>query len=116
MACMKSMHRGSIYKGSDIRISTGFAYNPKIWPRQSIDPRRWTWKVAVGYPLTMGHINLQELHAALISLKWRLRNKASVHKRFIHLMDSFVCLAILCKGRTSSQLMMRILKQVNALV
>ena len=112
---MRAMHRGCIYKGSDVRVSTGQLYDPTVWPRISVDARLWKWKVAVSYNLNAGHINLNEAYAYLVALKWRLKDVLNVGTRMVHMVDSYVTLAVVVKGRSTSAKLQHILRRMNAL-
>ena len=89
---------------------------PNQLPRRSIDPAKWVWYPLLSHPYTdEERINLLEVRAAHLTLRWRSRTPARVGSRFFHLLDSQVALAVLCKGRSSSWRMNRILRRVGAL-
>ena len=89
---------------------------PNAWPRRSIDPAKWTWYSLLAAPFVDDeHINLLEVRAAHLMLRWRTRTPARIGTRFFHLLDSQVALAVLCKGRSSSWKMNRVLRRVGAL-
>jgi len=104
------------YRGSDVRMTTGTLHNPNCWPRRPIEANLFRWRVVVAYKLTGKHINALELQAALATLKWRLRSSAQVRRRWVHLLDSQVCIAVIVKGRSSSRLLTSILRRYNALM
>ena len=110
------LHRAAIYKGSDVRLTDGVLLSPSIWPRQTVDIGRWDWYVCVSYSKDGAHINVLELNAILAAHQWRARAARHIGKRIVHFTDSQVSLAVFCKGRSSSQAIMRILKRLNALV
>ena len=108
--------RSSDYRGSDIRMDTGELVRPNQWPRRSIDPAKWSWYPIMSHPYRDSeHINVLEVRAAYLMLRWRSRTAVRIKTRFFHLLDSQVALAVLCKGRSSSRQMNRILKRIGAL-
>ena len=108
--------RASDYRGSDVRLDTGELLRPHAWPRRSIDTGRYVWYSVLAVRFKREeHINLLELKANLLQLRWRLRSRRRLATRFLHLLDSQVCLGVLTKGRSSSWRLNRVLKQCNAL-
>ncbi len=105
-----------MYRGSDVRIATGDLMNPAAWPRCSIDPGCWRWRVVMPYPRKGSHINVLELYAVFTALKWRLSTAGSIGRRCLHLCDSQVFTVVLTKGRSSSITRMSILCRANALL
>ena len=103
--------------GSDVRLGLNIPFRPKAWPRAGIKSHLWTWSIVNGYKFQhKAHINALEMQAALNSIKWRARKAANLGKRFLHLIDSQVCAAILTKGRTSSLRIRKSIRKVNALI
>ena len=103
--------------GSDVRLGLNIPFRPKAWPRAGISSRLWTWSIVHGYKFRHeAHINALEMQAALNGLKWRARKASNLGKRFLHLIDSQVCAAILTKGRTSSLRIRKTIRKVNALI
>ena len=113
---VQHFHRQCIYRGSDVRLSTGVLMRPNAWPRQSFPTGRWKWKTILSFGQKGAHINVLELRAALATLRWRLRKADNVRTRVLHLMDSQVCISVTVKGRSSSQQLMTVLRRLNALV
>jgi hypothetical protein len=70
----------------------------------------------MAYRMSGQHINALELMAIHIANKWRARSPRSLGKRFVHFTDSQVAQAALTKGRSSSNVLPRILKKNAALV
>jgi hypothetical protein len=110
--------RGSSFKGADIRLNdTDGSAAP--WPRKPLPARLWVWKNVIAYKFTHKHgpehINALELRAFLSMLKWRVSQRKFHHCRFLHLLDSQVCLSALAKGRSSSQKLAVILSQISSL-
>lgn len=66
----------------------------------------WDWKQVFGYRFKRSdeaHINIKELRVCIEYLKRRVRGRAECHKRFIHFLDSRVCVGAVGKGRSSSR-------------
>ena len=61
------------------------------------------------------HINVLEGCAALMSLKWRLRNKRVIGTRCVHLADSAVAITVLTKKRGTSFLLNRVARKTACL-
>lgn len=113
---LNALLRSADYRGSDVRLDTGEMMRPSQWPRRSIDPAKWVWYPVMAHPYhDSEHINLLEVRAAHLTLRWRCRSPARIGSRFFHLLDSQVALAVLCKGRSSSYKMNRVLRRVGAL-
>ena len=110
------MHRGTIFRGSDVRIGTGTMCDPRVWPRKQVESWLWKCQVVLSCPLEGSHTNALEMQAILTALKWRLRKCSAIKTRFVHLTDGLVCMAILAKGRTRSRVIQRIVRRVNALI
>jgi len=105
--------------GSDVRLDIGLPYRAGAWPRASARAHLWHWEIVHGYPWKSSegvHINKLELLAVVNSVKWRLRSWKQQRCKFIHLVDSQVCGAILAKGRTSSKVLRPSLKKLSALL
>ena len=105
-------------RGSDVRLDLGVLFRPSPWPRMSINPQRWTWRVKVSRPWAHrgAHINVLELRGALIALQWRARSVRFRNKRYLHLLDSQVALAVLTKGRSSATVLNKLLIKHAALL
>ena len=113
---LNALLRSADYRGSDVRMDSGALMKPNQWPRRSIDPAKWTWYPILSHPYKdQEHINLLEVRAAHLMLRWRSRTQARIGSRFFHLLDSQVALAVLCKGRSSSHQMNRLLRRIGAL-
>ena len=108
--------RSADYRGSDVRLDTGQLCRPGRWPRESISPVKWIWYDVLAIPYRMAdHINKLELTMVVSTLKWRLRRPSALKTRFLHLVDSQVCLGVLTKGRSSSRKLLVTLRRANAL-
>ena len=86
--------------------------------RMSIPAKLWKWRVICGWRWqgSPEHINVLELRAVLTALKWRFSKKAWLRTRFLHLVDSQVCLHALARGRSSSRKLRRTLLRIDALL
>jgi hypothetical protein len=113
-------HRIMSFKGNDVRLGAGALGDPSVYPRKSVEAKRWRWRVAMAWKMSGAHINALELVACHAAAKWRCRrargSACGLGKRFIHLTDSQVCQGVLCKGRSASNVLQRILKRHAALI
>ena len=81
-----------------------------------MDIARWVWYTLLAHRFDHPeHINLLEVRAALLGLRWRTRSAKRIFTRFVHLLDSQVALSVLVKGRSSSKLLNELVKKVAAL-
>ena len=111
----KSLLRRVNHTGSDIRISTGIALNPKCFPRQSSSSSWWFWeKVFACRWKRSDHINSRELRSIIHSVEWRIKHLKECEVRIFHLTDSYVCMSIVSKGRTSSKMLQPLLRRLSA--
>lgn len=103
------------FTGSDVRVVTGQIVNPKAFPRQSIQAAWWKWNHSfrVRWPKPQ-HINQLELKAILISVLRGIRSERWSQQRVFHLSDSYVSISVVAKGRSSSAMLNRLLKILNA--
>eukprot|EP00438_Fugacium_kawagutii_P023130 Skav208787 [mRNA] locus=scaffold931:260209:264566:- [translate_table: standard] len=103
------------HTGSDIRVSSGAVLNPKAFPRQSVVADWWQWESV--FHCRWGrqeHINRLELRSILLALKHRVVHLKEVDVRFLHLTDSYVCMSVVAKGRSSSVMLTSVLRQISA--
>lgn len=86
--------------------------------RASIPSNLWRWKTVCGWRWSGSaeHINVLEMRAVLTALKWRFARKGWIRTRFLHLVDSQVCLHALARGRSSSRKLRRTLLRINSLL
>ena len=86
--------------------------------RASIPAKLWRWRAIASWRWSdQGeHINSLELRAVLTALRWRIERNKCIHSKFIHLVDSQVCLHALSRGRSSSKKLRRTLLRANALL
>ena len=86
--------------------------------RASIPSNLWRWRTICGWRWRgdKEHINGLELRAVLTALKWRFARKGWLNTRFLHLVDSQVCLHALARGRSSSRKLRQTLLRINALL
>jgi len=104
--------------GADVRLDLGVPYRVKAWPRASIPPVLWTWRIALAYKWASGnnqHINQLELAAVVNTLRWLLRTSAYRCVRHLHLVDSQVVAGVVTRGRSSSRKLRPTLAQCAAL-
>ena len=111
----KSLLRRVNHTGSDVRVSTGMVFNPKSFPRQSVPSGWWNWgKVFACKWARQDHINSLELRSILHSLQWRVGHLKELQCRIFHLTDSYICMSIISKGRTSSRMLQPLLQRLAA--
>ena len=86
--------------------------------RASVPSKLWKWQTVAGWRWSPSkeHINVLEMRAALTALRWRLEQRKSHRKKFVHLIDSLVCLHSLSRGRSSSLKLKRTLLRINSLL
>ena len=86
--------------------------------RASLPAKLWKWRTICGWKWSQQteHINVLELRAVLTALKWRIERKGVLHSKFVHLVDSLVCLHSLSRGRSSSRKLKRTLLRINSLL
>ena len=105
------------HTGSDVRISTGEFLNPKAVVRQSIEASWWKWEHLFNYKWKLSeHINVLELRTILHAIRYHIMHLKACHLRVFHVTDSYICMSVISKGRTSSRQLSRVLKKVNALL
>lgn len=101
--------------GADVRIATGELMGGKSGAHASARAWWWQWKHLFKVKwLFSSHINFLEMKMILLSILWKSRSPGNFNKRWLHLEDSLVCLFILTKGRTSSQLLQPLTNQIGA--
>ena len=85
---------------------------------RGILPTAWKWStvIATSWQKSGEHINVYELRAYLLALRWRTRFWHNIGTRFLHLVDSQVTKGVCTKGRTSSLRLQRVLSKVNAYI
>lgn len=106
-------------KGEDLLLQASSEDSVKYHRlRASVPAKLWRWKTITGWSWrdNSEHINVLEMRAVLTSLRWRIEKKQILHSKFIHLVDSLVCLHSLSRGRSSSRKLKRSLLRINALL
>ena len=91
-------------KGEDIMLQAATEDQVRYHRlRASVPAKLWNWRTVAGWRWTGSreHINVLELRAVLTSLRWRIERCKSLHKKFVHLVDSQVVLHALSRGRSS---------------
>lgn len=103
------------HTGSDIRISSGVVMNPKAFPRQSVCVEWWKWEHLFAYSWKRkDHINPLEFRSIMHAIQWRIAHLREQGARVFHITDSYICMSIIGKGRSSSKMLNHILQQLNA--
>ena len=111
----RSLLRRTNHTGSDVRVSSGKIVNPKSFPRQSVAADWWKWKKVFAYRWARAdHINNLELRSIIHSVEWRIRHLQERSCRICHISDSYVCISIISKGRTSSAMLRPLLQRLSA--
>ena len=101
-------------RGTEIRLDLGQSFQSKPSHRVGVRTKRWTWRHVLSRAVKRrAHINVLELVAVDMSLRWRLRSQAR-GGRSVHLVDSQVVLSILSKGRCRSPRLLPGLRRVGA--
>ena len=106
-------------KGDDVLLQSSSEDHVKYHRlRATIPAKLWKWRTVAGWKWTGGaeHINVLEMRAALTALKWRIERLKCLNTKFVHLLDSLVCLHSLSRDRSSSRKLKRTLLRVNALL
>lgn len=103
------------HTGADVKLITGHLMERKQQTRQSVPSAWWRWQFLFQnkWQLTE-HINALEMRQVLNTLNWVLRDRRHFNFRWVHCSDSFVTIAILCKGRTSSRKLEGLVRRFNA--
>ena len=113
----QALMRRCNHTGSDIRIASGAIMNPKAFPRQSVNASWWNWSKVFACKWTrVDHINSLELRAILQTLEWRVFHRKESCLRLVHLTDSYVCMSVVSKGRSSSAMLKPLLQRLSAVL
>ena len=105
------------HTGSDVRIASGLVLNPKAFPRQSALADWWEWSKVFAYKWQKhDHINSLELRSIIHAIEWRVRHLKEHHARIFHLTDSYICMSIISKGRSSSRMLKPLLRRLGAIL
>ena len=103
-------------RGGVVRVDLGQVFQAKPYHRSGIDACHWRWRHVLGRKVVKRtHINVLELRAIGLTVKWRLRARPRAG-RVLHLTDSQVCLSVLAKGRTGSARLLPRLRTIAARV
>ena len=109
--------RKTNHTGSDIRVISGDIYNSKAFPRQSIAADWWSWEHAFARPWKRrAHINVLELETILWGIKFQVENLHLSDARIFQVTDSYICISVVSKGRSSSKQLQRVLRKISALL
>eukprot|EP00438_Fugacium_kawagutii_P001268 Skav224316 [mRNA] locus=scaffold227:472719:474416:+ [translate_table: standard] len=106
------------HTGSDVRIVSGEIMNPKVFPRQSVDPAWWKWTPVFNTIWSfVEQINALEIRSIYLTLLWKLKQRGLCNRRVFHLADSsYVSLSILSKGRTGSRQLQPLCRKIASLL
>ena len=114
-ALVHGLLRRADHRGSDVRLDIGLPFRASAWPRSTVNPARWTWKVVLAYPWQKTqHINMLELRAIFAAMRWKARSLRNFRTRKCIITDSQVALSVAAKCRSSSKRLNRILWRTNA--
>ena len=109
--------RNTDHTGSDVRIVSGESLGQKVFPRQSVSAQWWVWEPVFKTKWKYkSHINLLELEAIILGIRYQTLRLGFISARLFHISDSYVCISIISKGRSSSRLLQRRLKYLAALL
>ena len=106
-------------KGEDLMLKASSEDQVKYHRmRSSVPAKLWKWRTVAGWHWSGSkeHINVLEMRATLTALRWRIERKQVLRSKFVHLLDSLVCLHALSRGRSSSRKLKRTLLRTNALL
>ena len=110
-------HYGSLssHRGADVALASAAA-SAKLVQIKGINPLEWEWEdvLATKWRLHGEHINVYEMRAYLLALRWRTRHSRCIGSKFLHLVDSRVSLGVFAKGRTTSWMLRKVLTKINA--
>ena len=103
------------HTGSDVSVALGIPFTTKSGNHASIRAKWWDWRILFTSRWKFeSHINYLEMRVILQAIKWRGRRASAIGSRWLHLADSMVCNYILSKGRTSSQLLQPLTREIAA--
>ena len=94
--------------------SAGELFAPSRGVRQSVDAIWRSWNQVYQKGKFSHRINAQNMRALFLSLQWCATRPGHLRKRVVHLVDSFVTLSIVCKGKTSSRMLLALIRQISA--
>ena len=107
--------RRTNHTGSDVRVVSGELFNNKAFPRHSVSASWWSW--SKGYSTQWkqrSHINVLELEALLLGVKFQIHRFKAQDMRIFQLTDSYICMSVTSKGRSSSKQLQRVLNKLSA--
>lgn len=107
--------RRTNHTGSDVRVVTGFIFNNKTYPRESVQSQWWSWEPAYAKRWVFkAHINVLELQGILMGIKHQISRYHLSDMRIFQLSDSYAAISVCAKGRSSSLQLQKVLKQISA--
>eukprot|EP00435_Cladocopium_sp_Y103_P032808 s562_g8.t1 len=87
--------RRTNHTGSDIRVTSGEVLNSKVFPRQSVQAAWWHWEPLFAQKWKRkAHINVLELEALLLSVKYQVERFKVSDCRIFHFSDSYVTISV----------------------
>ena len=91
------------HTGAELRKNPHTTEHPHVWPRRSLDPRWWRWRVVISHrwATTEDHINKLELRSYLAALRWRARVPSRLQSKLFHLTDSAVRIGVVSRAPVS---------------
>ena len=86
--------------------------------RASVPGALWKWRDVAGWTWKHSgdHINVLEMRAVHTTVRWWVQKKKVQSIKFLHLVDSLVCLHSLSRGRSSSKKLRRTVMRINSLL
>jgi hypothetical protein len=117
---LRAIARRSCTAGAHVRLEDGpvlsEALDQRLGPRHDLGLSLKDFNVVLSVRIeTPDHINLEEARALLQYVKWILRSRKRFCHRIVVLLDSKVVIGAVCKGRSSSIPLNRILRQLASL-
>ena len=111
---MEHMLRLVDFKGGDVRLDVETTPGSKQdFPYPAF---AWDWSTTQAYAWSQSqHINILEVLACLNAFKGRLSDRIQHNQRFLHVCDSRVACAVICKGRSSSKRLNHVLRKILGL-
>eukprot|EP00974_Lingulodinium_polyedra_P052977 5091829-Lingulodinium_polyedra.AAC.1 len=90
--------------------------HPNAWPRRSLDPRWWKWRVVISHRWNAreDHINKLEFRSILAALRWRTRSPTRMCCKFFHLTDSAVSMGVVSRARSASFHLQLVADKINS--
>lgn len=105
--------RRTNHTGADIRVVSGELMSNKTFPRESVSAQWWEWSEGFANRWKQrSHINVLELETVLLGIKHHITHFQATDMRIFQLSDSYICIGVVAKGRSSSRQLQRVLKKI----